>query len=1578
MEKLMKKITAGFLAVAMILATVFSENLIVRADDTQTEPEFTYTIGEDGYAYITGYTDKTVSELVMPTSITGAASGKIIINKEAFLGNDYPNLKSVVFPVGCTYEFGDKALGYQGGTDGVISDFTIWGTAANGAIDYANSIACGYGYIGTSVVSDTLSYSGTTLEGLYAGGTSIIFTVQVRTDAPSEDALEVSSKDITWYIADESADYATITAYGEPTVYTETDDDNNVTYCFEAQAKVDVTDVPEGDAAITVCAETRSGALSTNKITDVKAPATEVGIDLDFYYYADSKLTAITPLDTFIDGNDVYIDTVYIANDKANPVYFYVSGTSDSEDDPASAYANVDTILVAKNPNKDIEGQMYTGSKAGTATIKVSSASGLISRTYTVHFSRPSLNMTTKVDGTASGEFSILQGDSAALTIGYDSGSDDTCTWTSSNTAVATVSSDGTFSAIGYGNVTITATTTEGKFAARTTTATIVANITRRYQYSTLSFVDNTTDKNDITADGISLAAGTSQNLYVLDLTNDGTNAPNEHITWSVSDASIATITSTGLLTAKSGKNGTIQVIAKADSGVQATMNVKVYVPATAITPDAASYIIPEGQTETIHYTVTPSGSTETVNWVSDNPTAITVVSNEANANGGYDLVIKANAVTSKAIDVTGTTSESGIKTVISVTGATAIPATALNIQPDDNVVRTEEADDGSTVYCVEKNTTVTFTAGVTPSDSNDKYTWTTSDALSPIGTYTVSGNTLTAKSSKTGTVQFTCTTTSGVKDIVTVKFIESATAIQVNTKTGTTKLTSVSLQVGKTQQINASLTPTTSTDIITWTVDGDEADGITIPSATTTHKEAFYITANKIGTYTIKATATSGVYYEITVNVTNPISSMNFYLDDEQIGTNGLILCDDADPVEITAKDIAGLDSTQETSDSISNWKSGTESVATVSGSGTTAIITPVASGSSKITVTTTEGSTFSFYVYVVIPATDLSVSCGDEIVINKNESKTITASLSPATTTDIVTWTSSKDGIVSITTSGSGTTQKATITGLANGSTTITATTASGLEASFDVEVQSVELSNDNSAITAVISGSYTYDYGEKVTPKDAAITVTYKPEGSTSSKTLTKDVDYEIISYNNNINAGTASVTIAGLGNYSGTMDINYTIKPISVSSSMLTIEGVDASYTYTGEEIKPTPIVYCNGVMLEEGTDYDVTYPSTTGYVKVGSYSYRLDFKGNFSNSSSTGVSKTYKIVAKDITTSVEFRNASGKVITTLPSVTYNKTAQKPTVYVYDKDNGALLVEGTDYSIAYTNNTNAGTATATITGKGNYTTGKVTINFTINAASIASFTAASIANQTYTGSALKPSVKLTGTLNGSTVTPTYTVTYSNNTNTGKATVKFTGTGNYTGTKTVYFYILPAKATGLAQSAATASSVTLKWTASKGSVTGYTVYLYNSSKSTYTAKKTVTGTSATITGLSAGTTYKYVIKAYKTVSSTKYYSNSYSAVVSAVTLPGKATVKLTSTTSKTVKATWSAVKGATSYKIWYSTDGSSYKLYKTITGTSVSINGLTGGKKVYIKIKAGVKVAGTLKYGAYSAVKSITVKK
>ncbi|MBO4276168.1 hypothetical protein J5868_00445 [Candidatus Saccharibacteria bacterium] len=104
--------------------------------------------------------------------------------------------------------------------------------------------------------------------------------------------------------------------------------------------------------------------------------------------------------------------------------------------------------------------------------------------------------------------------------------------------------------------------------------------------------------------------------------------------------------------------------------------------------------------------------------------------------------------------------------------------------------------------------------------------------------------------------------------------------------------------------------------------------------------------------------------------------------------------------------------------------------------------------------------------------------------------------------------------------------------------------------------------------------------------------------------------------------------------------------------------------------------------------------------------------------------------------------------------------YTGEAKEPSVTVtVDLDGNSsketTLVFNTDYTISYDNNVNAGPATATITGTGNYTASLPALAFSINPAVITDVVATAPA-QTYTGGALEPVITVTGTVNGSSMT------------------------------------------------------------------------------------------------------------------------------------------------------------------------------------------------------------------------------
>ncbi len=133
--------------------------------------------------------------------------------------------------------------------------------------------------------------------------------------------------------------------------------------------------------------------------------------------------------------------------------------------------------------------------------------------------------------------------------------------------------------------------------------------------------------------------------------------------------------------------------------------------------------------------------------------------------------------------------------------------------------------------------------------------------------------------------------------------------------------------------------------------------------------------------------------------------------------------------------------------------------------------------------------------------------------------------------------------------------------------------------------------------------------------------------------------------------------------------------------------------------------------------------------------------------------------------------------------------YDGSAKTPDVSV--ALNGIQLVRGTDFSVEYKDNTDAGSGSVIISGTGNYT-GTISSVFTINAVDIGSCTVRPIAVQVYTGGELRPGVDIRYGSKILAAGTDYHASYSNNIEVGIASVTITGKGNFTGELVLNFTI------------------------------------------------------------------------------------------------------------------------------------------------------------------------------------------
>lgn len=197
-----------------------------------------------------------------------------------------------------------------------------------------------------------------------------------------------------------------------------------------------------------------------------------------------------------------------------------------------------------------------------------------------------------------------------------------------------------------------------------------------------------------------------------------------------------------------------------------------------------------------------------------------------------------------------------------------------------------------------------------------------------------------------------------------------------------------------------------------------------------------------------------------------------------------------------------------------------------------------------------------------------------------------------------------------------------------------------------------------------------------GTAITPDiDACPDATYKTH-------LVNGVDYTL-TYTNNINAGTALVTVKGQGNYEGEMTLDFIIYPADIKHDV-TIPSV-AKITYSGKAVTPKVSPHIDGYSLVLNKDYTISYSNN---IKIGQASVTI--KGIGGNVTGTKVINFQIVpVANKITSYGASKKTSLRLKWTKAS---GITGYK--IYVYDASKKAYVRKKTI--------TNPNTTIDTITG------------------------------------------------------------------------------------------------------------------------------------------------------------------------------------------------------------------------------------------------------------------------------------
>ena len=377
---------------------------------------------------------------------------------------------------------------------------------------------------------------------------------------------------------------------------------------------------------------------------------------------------------------------------------------------------------------------------------------------------------------------------------------------------------------------------------------------------------------------------------------------------------------------------------------------------------------------------------------------------------------------------------------------------------------------------------------------------------------------------------------------------------------------------------------------------------------------------------------------------------------------------------------------------------------------------------------------------------------------------------------------------------------------------------------------------------------------EWFEQITPEYEYNGKSHEPEieSSESAPELEQGSDYEV-TYENNINAGTATVKITGKDIFCGTVERSFKITPDENGMHVCYFAENNETYletTFKGKKVEPEVVI--DG--LVQGKDYTVTYVNNE---KPGEARAELTGIGNYKGSETLYFTIYGKL----------------PVVDPIADQTYTGKELTPAIVIPG------LKAGEDYYMYYEDNQYPGVATVTIYGTGYYK-GAATIHFKIikKTEKFVSNVKLNRTSYTYTGKSIRPSV--TVTVNGKKIgSSAYKLYYKNNKNSGIGTVQVRVIVKYSRiNKTLPFKILPPKTllTGLKKAN---RSFTASWKKNI-QATGYQIQYAADSRFTKERKTVTVGKqSATrykISGLKNKKTYYIRIRSYKRVGKKVLYSS------------------------------------------------------------------------------------------------------
>ena len=601
--------------------------------------------------------------------------------------------------------------------------------------------------------------------------------------------------------------------------------------------------------------------------------------------------------------------------------------------------------------------------------------------------------------------------------------------WSSANEEVATVDSEGNVTAVGRGDTTITATITNNEGAEISKTCSV--HVRKSVTGITLSETS------------ITLAKGQTKDLTA---TVEPAGADDAEVTWTSSNDSIVKVDASGKVTAVA-ENGTATITASTANGTTAECKVTVktsHLTGIALDTESVNAEMANGSTQDIKVVFTPDLANVTdevsdVTWKSNNEDVLTV-----EADTDFDHASSA-VITAKGNGTATITAsvESGEKTFTTEPFKITVYTQAEKITVNKTVIPSADG------FIFKKGDTETITAAVEPADADPvdlKWTANSDDIVSL--TPTADGKSCTIKALKEGVVRVTVTDNiSGLSATTDVTVTEIHINEVIITGVDGTEL-KTALNKGESVQASAAVGPEGTTDedkTVTWSSSDDSV---------ATVDQTGKITAVGGGKATItaasKANPAAVDTVEITVNV--PLNSISFAEgteDKDLMKGQETTLTVTYDPEDTTVdKNVAWSVSGDKDAVELTDNKDGSATVKALK-EGAAVISAEVDGKKVEKTINVKENSVTGVALSVDGQKTvDLADGAFDVDLILALEDE------GSETTDDVeVKWTSSNEKVATVT----GDEKKATVTPVAAGSTTITATvtTDSGFEGEASCEI-------------------------------------------------------------------------------------------------------------------------------------------------------------------------------------------------------------------------------------------------------------------------------------------------------------------------------------------------------------------------------------------------------------------------------------------------------------------------------------------------------------------------------------------